>query len=317
MLRSLKALLGYAVVATDGDIGTVHDFYFHDDSWIIRYLVVDTGHWLPGRKVLIPPGMLGQSNWTNSTFPVTLTREQVEKSPDIDTDKPISRQHELDLHNHFGWPAYWIDPGFGPTPVMMPIALILESATPAAAATQEKGDPHLWSFMEVRGYHIHASDGEIGHVEDFVVDDEFWVMRGLVVDTRNWLPGKQVFVSPQWLGEIRDLERRMEVSLTREHIRDCPEFDPAAPVGRECEARLYDFSVRSHQLRITNMQTYTDTERYVELPREEVARRALRLWKAAGQPTGRDLEYWLQAEVELLSERLGTRLNRAINAAAA
>jgi hypothetical protein len=109
----------------------------------------------------------------------------------------------------------------------------------------------------------------------------------------------------------------MEVSLTREHIRDCPEFDPAAPVGRECEARLYDFSVRSHQLRITNMQTYTDTERYVELPREEVARRALRLWKAAGQPTGRDLEYWLQAEVELLSERLGTRLNRAINAAAA
>ena len=317
MLRSLKALLGYTVVATDGDIGTVHDFYFHDDSWIIRYLVVDTGHWLPGRKVLVPPSALGQPNWSESTSPVALTREQVEKSPDIDTDKPISRRHELDLHNHFGWPAYWIDPGFGPTPVMVPMAPIPDSATPSDTATEEKGDPHLRSLKEVRGYHIHASDGEIGHVEDFVVDDEFWVMRGMVMDTRKWLPGKQVLIAPQWLGEIRHWERRVEVSLTREQVRNCLEFDPAAPVNRECEARVYDFSVRAQQLRTTNMQTYNGTERYVELPREEVARRALRLWKAAGQPMGRDLEYWLQAEVELLSERLGSRLNRAPDAAAA
>ena len=195
MLRSLRALLGYTVCATDGNIGSVHDFYFDDDNWFIRYLVVDTGHWLPGRKVLVPPGVLGQLNWTASTFPLALTRKQVEKSPDIDTDKPVSRQQQLDLHNHFGWPAYWIDPGFGPTPGMEPDARILESATPSDTGTEEKGDPHLRSVKEVRGYPIHASDGKIGHAEDFVADVEFWVMRSLVVDTRNWLPGKLVLIA--------------------------------------------------------------------------------------------------------------------------
>ncbi len=317
MLRSLKALLGYTVCATDGDIGSVDDFYFDDDNWIIRYLVVDTGHWLPGRKVLVPPGVLGQPNWTGSTFPVALTREQVEKSPDIDTDKPVSRQQELDLHSHFGWPAYWIDPGFGQTQVMVPLAPILESATLADTATEEKGDPHLRSLNEVRGYHIHASDGKIGHAEDFVADDEFWAMRCLVVDTRNWLPGKLILIAPQWLREISHEERRVNVSLTREKVRHCPEFDPAAPVDRGSQARLYDYSVRSHKLRIMNMRTYVEPERYVELRREVVAHRALALWRAAGQPGGRDLEFWLQAEVELLLERLGSRLNRAPDAAAA
>ena len=74
MLRSLKILLGDTVVANDGDIGKVHDFYFHDDTWIIRYLVVDTGHWLPGRKVLITPSALGKPDWDALTFPVALTR---------------------------------------------------------------------------------------------------------------------------------------------------------------------------------------------------------------------------------------------------
>jgi sporulation protein YlmC with PRC-barrel domain len=317
MLRSLKGLLGYTVLATDGDIGTVHDFYFHDDTWTIRYLVVDTGHWLPGRKVLVPPGVLREPNWTTLAFPVELTREQVEKSPDIDTDKPISRQQELDLHLHFGWPAYWIDPGLGPSPVVVPIAPIPEFAKSSGTATEEKVDPRLRSLREVRGYHIHASDGEIGHVEDFVADDEFWVMRCLVADTRNWLPGKQVLIAPQWLREIRHWERKVDVSLTRENIRNCPEFDPAAPVNRGYDARLYDYSVRSNQLRMMIMRTYVEPERYVELCREEVARRALALWRAAGQPGGRDLEYWLQAEVELLSERLGSRLNRAPDVAAA
>jgi hypothetical protein len=241
MLRSLKALQGYSILATDGDVGRVHDFYFHDDSWIIRYLVVDTGHWLPGRKVLVPPAVLGKPNWIGFSFPVALTRQQVEKSPEIDTDMPVSRQQELDLHNHFGWPAYWIDPGFGPFPAMVPIEPSLEPAPPSKSATAAKGDPHLRSVKAVRSYRIHASDGEMGHMEDFIVDDAFWVIRYLVVNTRNWLPGKQVLISPQWLQEIRHWERMVHVSLKRDNIRTCPEFDPVAPVNREYEARLYDY----------------------------------------------------------------------------
>jgi len=245
MLRSLKVLQGYTVRATDADIGQVHDFYFHDGTWLIRYLVVDTGHWLPGRKVLIPPGALRKPSWTAFAFPVALTRGQVEKSPDIDTDKPVSRQQELDLHNHFGWPAYWLDPGLGPglspLPAMVPTALIPESTESAATATEAKAGSHLRSVREVMGYHIHACDGQMGHVEDFIAEDALWAIRYLVVDTRNWLPGKQVLISPQWLREIAYGERRVEVSLTLEDIRKCPEFHPATPVNREYEARLYDY----------------------------------------------------------------------------
>jgi hypothetical protein len=241
MLRSLTALYGYTVLATDGDIGKVHDFYFHDDSWKVRYLVVDTGHWLPGRKVLVPPRALGRPNWAGLNFPVALTREQVKQSPDIDAERPISRQQETELHTHYGWPAYWIDPGIGPWPAITPLIPIPAPPEPSDTEAAEHVDRHLRSVREVRGYHIHASDGDMGHVEDCIADDALWVIRYLVVDTGNWLPGKQVLVSPQWLKEISYMDRSVHVNLTRENIRHCPEFHPAAPVNREYEERLYDY----------------------------------------------------------------------------
>jgi PRC-barrel domain len=242
MLRSLKAVQGYKVVATDGEIGKVHDFHFHDDTWIIRYLVVDTGHWLPGRKVLVPPRALCQPNWAGLKFPVALTREQVEKSPDIDTERPVSRQQEADLHSHFGWPAYWMDPGIGPWPAVRPMVPIPAPAEPSDATTEAKADPHLRSVRAVRGYPIHASDGEMGRVEDFIAEDTLWVIRYLVVDTHHWLPGgKQVLISPQWLREISHGQRNVQVSLTQEEIRNCPEFHPGALVNRQYEERLYDY----------------------------------------------------------------------------
>ena len=159
MLRSLKAMHGYAVLAKDGDIGKVHDFFFHDDTWIIRYLVVDTGHWLPGRKVLVATNSLGKPNCGGFTFPVALTRLQVEKSPDIDTDQPVSRQQEAELHSHFGWPLYWTEPTSGVWPPFVSPAPILMPAPPSGPAPKEHGDPHLRSQRELAGYHIHASDG--------------------------------------------------------------------------------------------------------------------------------------------------------------
>jgi hypothetical protein len=241
MLRSVKTLFGYTVLAQDGDMGKVYDFYFHDDTWIIRYLVVDTGHWLPGRKVLVAPSALGRPNWEGLNFPVALTREQVEKSPDIDTAKPVSRQQELDLHNHYGWPLYWLDPGTGAWPGVLPMAPIFAPPRPSEMPTDAKVDSHLRSVREVKGYHIHATDGEMGHLEDFIADDAAWVVRYLVIRVSNWLPAKKVLISPQWLGEIRHFERKVNITMTRESILHCPEFHPGAFVNREYEERLYDY----------------------------------------------------------------------------
>jgi hypothetical protein len=239
MLRSVKGLHGYSVHAKDGDMGKVYDFYFHDDTWIIRYVVVDTGHWLPGRKVLLSWSALGQPDWPALKFPVTLTREQVRNSPDIDTDRPVSRQQEVDLHNYYGWPMYWMDPGAGAWPGVAPMAPIYPP--PGEAGPEDKGDPHLRSARQVTGYHIHATDGELGHVDDFIVEDTRWVIRYMVVHTGHWLPARKVLISPQWLEGFSHQDRRANVKLTRERISNCPEFHPAAGVNREYEERLYDY----------------------------------------------------------------------------
>ena len=258
MLRSLKTLLGYIVLAKDGRIGKVHDFYFHDDTWIIRYLVVDTGLWLPKRKVLIAPSAMEKPNWERLTFPVALAREQVEKSPDVDTDKPVSRQQEVELHNHYGWPAYWIDPGIGPWPAIAPMVPIFAPSKPSESGEEGRGDSHLRSFREVKAYHIHASDGELGHVEDFIADDALWVIRYLVIHVRTWLPAKNVLISPQWLGEIGHWDRMVNVTLTRGRILHCPELNPRAFVNREYEERLYDYYGRPRYWREPHHVTKTN-----------------------------------------------------------
>ena len=244
MLRSLQSVEGLPVHATDGDIGKVHDFFFHDDTWLIRYLVVSTGHWLSGRKVLVSPQVVGAPSWEAHQVPVRLTREQVRASPDIDADKPVSRQQEVDLYQHYGWPAYWVDPGFGPWPSIMPVTQIPSPAPPEPERAKPR-DRHLRSARRVRGYHLNARDGEIGHLEDFLVEVGLWVLRYLVVDTRNWWPGKQVLVSPQWLWDISEWERGVHVDLTRETIRSGPEFDRSVPVSREYEEQLYRYYGRS------------------------------------------------------------------------
>jgi hypothetical protein len=235
MLRSLKSLHGYQIEATDGLVGKVHDFYFHDDNWSIRYLVVDTGHWLVGRKVLLVPAVLGQPDWVRRAFPVSLTRSQVKESPDIDTDKPVSRQQETDLHQHYGWPLYWMEPAPGIWP---PFVNGPSPQELAEASHQTKGDPYLRSAREVGHYDVHAGDGQIGEVDDFIVDDAFWVLRYMVVDTGE---RRKVLISPKWLGHVDYGKGEVTVSLTRDSIRRCPEFHPNDLVNREYEERLYDY----------------------------------------------------------------------------
>jgi len=237
MLRSVKSLKGYKIGATDGAIGKVDSFLFHDSSWIIRYLVVDTGNWLPGRKVLISPVTLEQPVSEVKMLPVDLTREQVKSSPDIDMDKPISRQAEIELHEHYDWTPYWTGGGFA-APVIEPSS---EEKKRAAAVASEKADTSLRDTEEVIGYRIHATDGDIGHAEDFVIEDESWIIRYLVVDTRNWLPGRSVLIAPQWIEKISWSDSKIWIDLLKGQIKDSPRYDPSAPINQEYETRLYDF----------------------------------------------------------------------------
>lgn len=237
MLRSVKSLIGYKIGATDDAIGSVDNFFFHDSSWIIRYLVVDTGNWLPGRKVLISPVAVEQPVTEVKMLPVSLTKEQVKNSPDINIDKPISRQAEIELYKHYDWTPYWTAGGLA-APITEPAS---GKKKQAAVAAKEKADPSLRDTQEVIGYHIHAIDGDIGHIEDFILEDENWIIRYLVVDTRNWLPGRSVLISPQWIEKISWSDSKVWIDLLKDQIKNSPKYDPSAPINQEYEARLYDF----------------------------------------------------------------------------
>jgi hypothetical protein len=187
MLRSLKELQGYAVRATDGDVGWLRDFYFDDQSWTVRYLVVETGNWLKGRQALIPPIVGGAPKWEKQTLPVRITKAQVEGSPQIDADKPASRRMEEKLQAYYGWPPYWAS-----TRALAAVDVINE------AIETEDIDLSLRSAGEVRGYDIRATDGKIGYVADFIADDEDWSIRYIVVDVPDWI--YIVADAPDWIG---------------------------------------------------------------------------------------------------------------------
>ena len=236
MLRSADELIGYRISATDSEIGKAADFLFDDNEWRIRHLVVDTGKWLSGRKVLLSPQSVSEPDWKRGAIPVSLSSEKIKNSPSIDADRPVSRQQELELFRYYAWTPYW-DPGMlGPVPEPSGI-----SVPNKPGRVTENDDPHLRSVKSVQGYHVLADDGEIGHISDFVVEDENWIIRYAIVDTRNWLPGRKVLVSPWWFKEINWPRRKAMTDFKREDIRNSPEYNPEYPVNREYEELLYDY----------------------------------------------------------------------------
>lgn len=241
MLRNINGLIGQAIQATDGELGKADEFYFDDRTWQIRYLVVDTGNWLAGRKVLISPAAFKRPDAGPGPFPVALTREQVRNSPDIDTKKTVSRQNELELHEYYSWPMYW-GGGFyaGGMIPGVPAPVAFEETAEAAAAGQDKENPHLRGTGAVTGYGLHAADGPIGQVEDFITDISGWTIRYLVADVGLWLPGKKVLISPHWIERVAWETSEIFVNLSREAVRKSPEFDPAHPVSENYESVLFD-----------------------------------------------------------------------------
>jgi len=254
MLRSLHNLEGSTLHASDGEIGRVRQALFDDQTWALRYLVVQTGGWLFGREVLIPPLAIRRIDDDGASLSVDLSREQVKHSPGIDTHKPVARQHEIDHAGYYGDAAYWGGPYMDSTsghPVLAPIA---PAATDRALADHETEvapeDLHLRSSDEVRGYRIHASDGEIGHVDDFLFDDDDWTIRYLEIDTRNWWPGgKTVLIATESIADIDWIASTVTVALPRDTIRASPAYDAVAGINRDYQAALHAYYRKDRHLR--------------------------------------------------------------------
>ena len=212
MLSKANTLTGYKLQSLDGEIGKIKEFYFDDHHWTIRYLVANTGNWLTGRQVLISPYALIAVNREEQHITVDLFKKQIEDSPSLDSDKPVSRQFEEECSVFYGWPTY---------------------------PSGKVWDHHLRSTYAVSGYHIQAADGELGHVEDFVIDDETWAIRYLIVGTHNWWPGKKVLVSPRWIERVSWSESKVFVNLRRETIQQSPEYTEESLLTRDYEIGLH------------------------------------------------------------------------------
>ncbi len=243
MNHKLSKWIDGVVWGSDGDIGKVEHFYFDDLTWIMRYMIVRPGSWLPGRSVLLSLEALGKPDWRRRVFPVNLSRDQVRNSPHTDTDEPVSREHEIELHEHYDWLGYWggfYAPvgGCGVSAVPPLSALREPSKTPAPAAPMDKLDSRLRCAREIMGCRVHATDGDIGHIQDFLVDEESWAIRYLIVNTRNWLPGRQVLVSPRWIRKVDWDDKKVFADLSRDSIRKSPEFDPLKPLTHAYESKL-------------------------------------------------------------------------------
>lgn len=241
MLISLTHICGYKLLAQDGEIGKIKDFYFDDLTWVVRYLIADTGKWLPGRQVLISRDSLVQPEWSSKLFTVTLNTDQIEKSPPIDTNKPVSRQMETQLHDFYSIPYYWGARAADFNAPGVAAATVLAERKRQINSEGKEGDSHLRSLNEVTGYHIKATDDDIGHAEDFIVSTADWMIQYMVVDTRNWLPGKKVLLALDWVDVINWDSNTVRIGLSRQAVQDSPQFDPATPINREYENRLYDY----------------------------------------------------------------------------
>jgi uncharacterized protein YrrD len=226
MLHSVKGLRGYKLGALDGEIGRVEDFYFDDKDWVVRYVVAGTGSRISGREALISPYAIDRVQTDEKILRVNLTREKVKQSPPIEAHLPVGRRRELEYYKYYDWPVYWGGPalwGLYPVPVVPPVTPSRpESKLPETPA--DPADTRLRGTRKITGYLLQAPDGEIGRVEDFLVDDRNWAICDLVVSTGHWWSGRHVLVPPRAISSVSWEESKIFVKLTRAEIQREPEY---------------------------------------------------------------------------------------------
>lgn len=230
--RKLSDLTSYGFQAADGEIGRLEEVFFDDLRWHVRYLVVRTGNWLLGREVLLAPAAIERVDDDKKLIHVDLTRDQIEKAPPIDSKQPVSHHYQHEYYSYYGWEPYWTtDPLFQNTPSVPPFI--------QPEAPKKPENSHLRSSKEVVGYRLETTDSSVGHVKDLILDDQSWAVRYLEIDTRNWLPGRHVLISPAWVDQVDWVKRQVEVELSEELVKNAPEYDHTRYISREYELKLY------------------------------------------------------------------------------
>ncbi len=224
MLIATKQIRGCSIEGPEDGVGTVKDLLFDGRHWIVRYLEVDTDGWLSGRRVILSPQVIRSADYASQRLGARLTREQVENAPPLESDMPLSRRKEIEMAQYFAWEVYWAN---------------LEPA-------QAESDPDLHGAGTVTGCRVAASDGEIGYVADFIIDDADlagppWEIRYLVIDTGNWLPGRHVLIPPLWTDAVDWESRHVRLDLARKTIEHSPEYDPTTPINRQYEEMFFDY----------------------------------------------------------------------------
>ncbi len=239
MLIAFSRIKNTVLEGTDDKVGTIADLLIDGDSWDVRYIVADSGIWLPGREFLISPTVLSDCDWHDHAARVEMTRDKVRTSPGVDAASPVSRRMERALALHYGWPTYWYGGAVGPAATIPPGP---EVATDDRRPIGDEDElPNLRSVSELSGYYLQAADGDLGHIEDLIVDDEAWVIRYIAVDTKNWLPGRKVLVAPDWFTDVSWADATASVDLPQDKIKQAPSYIPTQPINRDSEERLYDF----------------------------------------------------------------------------
>jgi sporulation protein YlmC with PRC-barrel domain len=225
MTWRFTSLVGYAISAQDGPIGTVKDFLFDDDTWSLKWLVVDTGNWLPGRQVLVPVSTMGTPFDVTRSISVGLSMERIKNSPGLDFDQPVSRQAEATMFGYYG-----LDPfiGAGLYPVSNSIAVPFDVQFVAPSERQpipDTQDHRLRSMAAIKGYHCHATDGDLGFLADVLIDTYRSRVSDFVIDTGTWWPDQQVVIAPQSINVIRWRDSQIDLQLSRATIRQSRPFD--------------------------------------------------------------------------------------------
>lgn len=219
MLQNTTELYGHKLVATDGDIGHLKDFYFDDTTWAIRYLVADTGTWLTGRPVLIARHALAVLDSHENTLHIKLRKQQIQNSTTDSANKLLSGEDEVGCCRYYGWPAHWESGARKDLPDPSEIQPSSSARTESRVPYRHLGDKHLQSTQSITDYLIQTPDGVIGSVSGCIVDNQSWMVRELIVETGHWLSGKEIRIPTAQIKQIKCEYSSVMVDLSKEDIR--------------------------------------------------------------------------------------------------
>jgi uncharacterized protein YrrD len=238
MLRSANEMMGYKLLALDGDIGSCNDFLFEDESWTLQYMIANTGGWLDNRKVLLSPKSLGDPPLEEGRVQVDRTKEFIENAPELDSDAPVSRQYQLVWTQYHGLTPYWHKLGPLSTPLAANAMALMEDAN--------NRDEHLRSVKEVCGYEVEMNSVKLkgqglGTIVDFILSDTVWQIAFAVLETDSrWFRSRKVLVGRDVLNKIGWAERKLYVDIDEKQLARCPAYDPGEPIEPRLEAANYD-----------------------------------------------------------------------------